>query len=455
MTLHEKILSHIKGKDMAGLKNLIASTEELEFLDAFYDLSPEEQVIAFRLLAKDKALLIFEELDTDEQQNLLHSFTDQRAIELVNEMAPDDRVKLLEEMPAVVAKKLIGSLSSEERQVTNALMGYQPETAGRIMTPEYISLRREMTADEALAKVRTQAKDKETIYTLFVTDNSKKLEGVLTLKELLTADGDTKIDDIMSKKAVKVSTDTDQEAVARTLQELDLLAIPVVDKEERLVGIVTIDDAIDVLEEEYTEDIFDQAGLADITGNESDRSEILINGSMWKIWKVRLPFLIITLAGGLIAASIMGGFEEALETITAVAFFIPLIMDMGGSVGTQSSTLFARAVVLGHIQPKKFAKHFLKEIGIGLSMGILIGAAAGIIAAFWRGAPAVLGVAVGLAVIVTTTLASLLGFLIPYVLIKFNVDQTAGSAPIITSIKDIAGLLIYFLFVSIFLGNLM
>jgi len=449
MTLHEKILSHIKGKDMVGLKNLIAGAEELEFLDAFYDLSPEEQVIAFRLLAKDKALLIFEELDTDEQQNLLHSFADKRAIELVNEMAPDDRVKLLEEMPAVVAKKLIGSLSSEERQITNALMGYQPETAGRIMTPEYISLRREMTADEALAKVRTQAKDKETIYTLFVTDNSKKLEGVLTLKELLTADGDTKVENIMSKKAVKVSTDTDQEAVARTLQELDLLAIPVVDKEERLVGIVTIDDAIDVLEEEATEDILDQAGLADITGNESDRSEVLVSGSLWKIWKVRMPFLLATMVIGILAGVVVGGFEDVLSA-TSAAIFMPLIMGMGGNVGTQSSTVFARGVVLGHIQIKHFLKHFLKEIWIGFSIGVLIGTISGIVAAIWI--DPMLGLAVGLAMIVTMTVAALLGFLVPYVLIKANVDQAAGSAPIITTLKDLVALIIYFVCVSLFLG---
>ena len=452
MTLYEKIRALIEGKDMVGLKNLLATTEELEFLEAFYDLSDEAQVIAFRLLTKAKALSIFEELDTDEQQNLLRSFAGDRAIELINEMAPDDRVKLLDEMPAGVAQKLVASLSKDERAVTNALMGYKPETAGRIMTPEYISLRKNMTAAAALEKVRKQAKDKETIYTLFVTDDAKKLEGVLALKELIVADVDASVEDIMSKKPINVFTDTDQEEVARTLQELDLLAIPVVDKEELLVGIVTIDDAIDILEEEATEDILDQAGLADITGNESDRSEVLVHGNLWKIWKVRLPFLIITLGGGILAASIMGGFEEALESITAVAFFIPLIMDMGGSVGTQSSTLFARGVVLGHIQPKKFFKHLLKEIGVGLSMGLLVGTAAGVVAALWRETPAVLGLAVGLAVVVTTTLAALLGFLIPYLLIKFNVDQTAGSAPIITSIKDIAGLLIYFVFVMLFLG---
>ena len=452
--LKERIFAYIENKDMESLKTMLAAAEEMEILHAFHDLDSEEQVIMFRLLSKDHALRIFEELDTDMQQNLLRSLTDESAAEFVNKMAPDDRVKLLDEMPAGVAKKLINSLSPAERETTNMLMGYRPETAGHIMTTEYISLKKDMTVVQALEKVRKQAQDKETVYTLYVTDNSRKLEGVLSLKALVCADSSSKVEDIMSKKTISVSTDTDQEEVAQTLQELDLLAIPVVDKEERIVGIVTIDDAMDILQEEATEDIYDAAGLADITGSESDRSEVLVKGNLWSIWRVRLPFLLITLAAGLFSGVIIEGFEEALESIAVVAIFIPLIMDMGGNVGTQSSTVFARGVVLGHINVKSFIKPFMKEIGIGLSMGVLIGVAAGAITSVWQGIP-LLGVAVGLSLVATMTLASLLGFLVPYILIKFNVDQAAGSAPIITSIKDIAGLLIYFLFVSSFLGNML
>ena len=461
--IREMILNHIKSKDMENLKAMLASAEEMEILYAFHNLSSEEQVIVFRLLSKDHALRLFEELDTDMQQNLLRSFTDDGAIELVNELAPDDRVRLLDELPATVAKKLINSLSPEERESTNLLMGYAPETAGRVMTTEYISLRRDLTVEQALNKISVQAEDKETVYTLFVTDESKKLEGVLTLKGLLIArgvagavasktDGNTLIGDIMSKNAISVAVDTDQEEVARILQELDLLAIPVVDKEHRLVGIVTIDDAIDILEEEATEDILDAAGFADIKGNEAGRSEVLVNGSTWKIWRVRLPFLLITLVAGILAGGVIEWFEEALS-LAAVAIFIPLIMDMGGNVGTQSSTVFARGFVLGHIQPAKFIRHFVKEIWIGFSMGVLIGSAAGVITALWQGIP-MLGLAVGLSLVATMTLAALLGFLVPFVLIRFNVDQAAGSAPIITSIKDIAGLMIYFASVSIFVGYL-
>jgi len=215
---------------------------------------------------------------------------------------------------------------------------------------------------------------------------------------------------------------------------------------------------MDILEEETTEDMYNQAGLANVSGTEFDRSDVLVNGSILKIWKVRLPFLVITLVAGLLAGLVIGGFEEALMSTAAVAIFIPLIMDMGGNVGTQSSTVFARGVVLGHIDTRNFMKHFLKETSVGLSIGLLVGViagiAAGIVSYMWQGAP-MLGVAVGLALICTMTLAALLGFLVPFVLIKMNVDQAAGSAPIITSIKDISGLLIYFVLVNAFMGSIM
>ena len=453
-TLKERIFACINNKDMDNLKVMLAYIEEMEILQTFYDLSNEEQVIVFRLLAKDKALSVFENLDTAFQQNLLRSFTDGSAKDFVNGMAPDDRVRLLDELPAGVAKKIIDSLSPEEREVTNVLMGYEPKTAGRIMTTEYISLMKDVSQRQALETIRQQAKDKETIYTLFVTDNAGRLEGALTLKDLIVADGDSIIGDIRPKNAISVSTGTDQEIVAKILQELDLLAIPVVDSEGLLVGIVTIDDAVDILEDEATEDIFLQAGLVGTASREADQSEVLIRGNMWKIWKVRLPFLLITLGAGILAGVVIAGFEEALEAIAVVAIFIPLNMDMGGNVGTQSSTVFVRGVVLGHIDINKFLKHILKEVGIGLSMGIIIGTAGGLIAAIWQGMP-MLGLAVGLSVIFTMTLAALLGFLIPYVLIRLNVDQAAGSAPIITSIKDVSGLIIYFLLVITFMGHMM
>ena len=451
--LKEEILAFIQQKEMEKLKFLLSSSDNMEIIYSMTEMSPNEEVIVFRLLTKADALEVFEYLDTSLQQKLLKSFTDEKTVEIMKELPPDDRVRLMEELPATVAKKLINSLSKEEREATSILMGYEPKTAGRIMTTEYISLRRDQTAGDALQKVRQLAKEKETIYTLYVTDNAKKLEGVLTLKGLLVAELDNKIEEIMTHTVIKAYTDTDQEEVANTLHDLDLLAIPVVDREDRLVGIVTYDDAMDILEEEATEDILDHAGLADVASSEANRSELLVSGSLWKIWRVRLPILLITLGFGMFSGVIIDEFEDTLESIAMVAIFIPLIMAMGGSVGTQSSTVFARGVVLGHIQTKKFFRHFLKEIWVGFSIGVVIGVITGVIAALWH--MPMLGLAVGLSLIATMTIAALLGFLVPFVLIKFNVDQAAGSAPIITSIKDIVGLVIYFVLVNMFLGNIL
>jgi len=449
-TLKQIIIGHIESKDMTALKIEISMRESFEIAYVLVDLMPEEQVLVFRLLSKEKALIVFEQIDTPTQQQLLKSFTDKEN-EFIEEMEPDTRVKLLEELPASVAKRLISSLSAEERKLTNILLGYEPDTAGRIMTTKFISLRKKMTIQQALEKVKIQAKDKETVYVLYVTDDQKRLEGVISLRELIIADAEAAVEDIMNDTIAKVSTDTDQEEVANMLKDLDILALPVVDKEGCIVGIVTIDDAFDILEEEETEDRYKDAGIAI---QENSRSDVLVNGSYLDIWKVRMPFLFITMVAGMLSGVVIEGFEETLESIAAVAIFIPLIMDMGGNVGTQSSTVFARGVALGHIHLKKFSKHFVKEMGIGLSIGVFTGVLCGIVAYLWQGIPE-LGLAVGLALVSTMTLASVLGFLVPYVLIKLNVDQAAGSAPIITSIKDIAGLLIYFVSVSVFMNAML
>lgn len=454
MNQQETILHYLNKKDSEKLKELVSGMEELPLLQLFSNLSADEKVIVFRLLPKDKALILFEDLTPATQQHLLRSFTDERATEFVNEMAPDVRVRLLDELPATVTQKLLQSLAPDERAATNLLLGYEAETAGRLMTPEFITLKKDMTVNQALEKVRMQAKEKETIYTLYVTDQTKTLEGVLSLKDLLMAQEDQRISEIMSQKVIYVTTDTDQEEAARLLNELDIIALPVVDKESRIVGIITVDDAIDVIELETTEDMFNAAGLVDVASNEADRSNVLINGSLWQIWKVRLPFLVITLVAGLLAGVVIDEFEQTLESVAAVAIFIPLIMDMGGNVGTQSSTVFVRGMSLGHIDLSTFPRHFFKEVWIGLSLGLIVGIISGTAASLWQGIP-MLGVAVGISLVFAMTLAAALGFLVPFVLIKLNIDQAAGSAPIITSIKDIAGLFIYFVSVNVLLGHLL
>ncbi|MCL2374978.1 MAG: magnesium transporter, partial [Firmicutes bacterium] len=352
-------------------------------------------------------------------------------------------------------------------------MGYEPETAGRIMTPDYISLRREMTAAEAIEKVKRQAEDKETIYTLYVTDNGRKYEGFVRLRSLLIAKSDTKIEDIMDTGIDPVMTSTDQEEAARELQRLDILAIPVVDKENRMVGIITVDDAMDILEQETTEDMLSKAKMRD-SGNSS---ETLIKGNLWSVWKVRLPFLAFTILGGLFSAIVLGGFEDAVLLIALPAvFFVPLVMDMGGTIGVQSSTIFIRGMTLGQINTKKMGRHIVREVGIGVSIGLVVGLLIGLVAFLWQGiilpseippylSPGIphplhgvaawriglgLGAAIWLAMIVVCTFAAFMGFTVPFVLHKLKKDQAVATGPVITTIKDVVGLTVYLGFVWIF-----
>ncbi|HHU43785.1 MAG: magnesium transporter [Bacillota bacterium] len=446
----ELVRTYLDNKDIVALKKLINELDIIEILTIIDALSPEDSVLVFRLLNKDLSIEVFEELDTGLQQRLFASFTEDRVIELINELPPDDRVKLFDEMPAKVTQKLLAKLSPEERESTALLMGYEQETAGRIMTTEYVSLKKHLTIKQALKRIRDEAEEKETIYTIYVTNDSRVLEGVTSLRDIIIADENDTIESIMSTGVVSVTTDTNQEDVARKLYDLGLLAIPVVDKENRLVGIITVDDAMEIIEEETTEDVFQKSGLASYK-DESGKSETLVKGSIFSIWKVRLPFLLITLAGSLLAGSVIHAFENTLAALASAAIFMPIIMDMGGNTGTQSSTIFTRAFVLGHIKPNEFWKALRKELLVGLSMGLIVGTIAGVISFIWQGMLG-LSLAVACSLVITMTIATGLGFGIPYLLNKLGLDQAAGADPIIITIKAITGLSIYFLFVNLFMS---
>jgi len=455
LDFREAVLTHVRAKEVNGLKKALNEGNALEIIQIMDEMSNEELVLAYRLLNKGLALEVFEGLDQNDQQKLVSSLTERDAVAVFAELAPDDRVRLLDELPAGVAKRMIASLNREDRDEINLLMGFEPETAGRWMTPDFVRLPSDWTAKHALEQLRVFAKSKETIYTMFVTNQYRELKGVLSLRELLIADEDALIGDLMETEFASFTTDTDQEEVAKAMQTLELLAAPIVDKENRLIGIVTIDDAMDILQDEATEDILNSAGLAnvDVTSSETTRSATLIDGSLPKIWKARIPFLIITMVAGFLAAGVMEQFEEILESVAIVAIFIPIIMDMGGTIGTQSSTIFTRGMLLGHIKLTSIWKHVAKEVMIGVSLGIIIGVVTGVIAYIWVG-NIDLAMALVLALIATMTLAAFLGFTVPYILMKLNLDQAAGTGPLITSIKDISGLFIYFGLIAIFFGAL-
>ncbi len=454
MSVYKRAIRLMTEENMEALKKLLNEEDLVDLVQLMNDLDPELRVICFRLLNKDLALEVFERLDLEMQENLIISFAETEASDTFKNLAPDDRVRLLDELPARVAKKLLSQLDREKRAETSELLGYETGTAGRIMSPEYIRLRQGTKVSEAIDKLRTLKESRENIYNIYVTDNTRILQGVLALDDLVLADPDEKVENLMKEDPIKVTTDQDREDVARLLHEQDKFNLPVVDKENRLVGVVTADDAAEIMEEETTEDIFEMAGVKSLKADEAVRSRTMIEGSLVEIWKVRIPFLLIALAGGMMAGVVIDGFEETLEAIAAVAVFIPVIMDMGGNVGTQSSTIFARGLVLGQINVRRFFNYFLKELSVGVTMGSILGVLAGIIAHFWQGIPR-FGLTVGIALALTVTIASSLGFVIPYILYKLDFDQAAGSDPIITTLKDITGLIIYFSLVQLFMSQML
>ena len=451
--MEELIRFYIKKKEFKKLQVILKDLQRHELKEIFKHLKQDEQVIFFEVLSEDKAVALFKILGTQQQKKLLDALQPPMVQTFLNQLSSDDRVRLFDRLPERRVKSLLGVLTPDNRAETLHLQAYVPETAGRIMTTEFVTLTEDMTQEEALAKVTEEATRKENIYILFIIDEKLKLTGFITLHRLLMMAPTAVINEHMSRQPISVKTSEDQEKVAQKVKELDLLALAVVDDTNKLVGIVTFDDAMEILEEEATEDILNQAGLSDLKDTEGDRSKLLINGKLNKILAVRLPFLLATLLLSMLSGLVIENFEQTLESIAMVAIFIPLIMGMGGNIGTQSSTVFTRGLVLGHIEIENFLEHFFKELRVGLTIGALMGIMAGLMATIWLGFP-MLGLAVGLALFATMTVASLLGFLVPFILIKLKIDQAAGSAPIITTIKDLVALLIYFTCISLFLGHL-
>lgn len=451
--MEELIRFYIKKKEFKKLQVILKDLQRHELKEIFKHLKQDEQVIFFEVLSEDKAVALFKILGTQQQKNLLDALQPPMVQTFLNQLSSDDRVRLFDRLPERRVKSLLGVLTPDNRSETLHLQAYVPETAGRIMTTEFVTLTEDMTQEEALAKVTEEATRKENIYILFIIDEKLKLTGFITLHRLLMMAPTAVINEHMSRQPISVKTSEDQEKVAQKVKELDLLALAVVDDTNKLVGIVTFDDAMEILEEEATEDILNQAGLSDLKDTEEDRSKLLINGKLNKILAVRLPFLLATLLLSMLSGLVIENFEQTLESIAMVAIFIPLIMGMGGNIGTQSSTVFTRGLVLGHIEIENFLEHFFKELRVGLTIGALMGIMAGLMATIWLGFP-MLGLAVGLALFATMTVSSLLGFLVPFILIKLKIDQAAGSAPIITTIKDLVALLIYFTCISLFLGHL-
>ncbi|MDJ0533684.1 MAG: magnesium transporter [Xenococcaceae cyanobacterium MO_207.B15] len=430
--------------NLEGAKALLVPVQPVDIAEAIEGLPESMQVIAFRLLSKAEAIEVYEYLDYSVQEALIDEFKRQEVIDIVDKMSPDDRAKLFDELPAKIVRRLLSQLSPKERQSTAQLLGYEDDTAGRIMTPEYISLKESLTVDEALERIRSLANASEIIYYLYVTDAFRHLTGIVSLRDLVISPSQTTLGDIMTRDVVFVHTNTDQEEVARTIQRYDILAVPVVDREDRLVGVVTVDDVIDIIEQEATEDIYALGGL------QSDGDKYF-QTSLITVARKRVVWLLVLLLTNTVTGTIISSQENLLQQVVILTAFIPLLTGTGGNVGAQSSTVVIRGLNTEEISDMGPGKVVFREALAGILLGSILGILA-TVWSFWLQGNIDVALSVGISLVAIAFLASVAGSALPFLFRSFGLDPALMSAPFITTVVDVLGVLIYFNIARVILG---
>lgn len=450
--LRERLLAD----DTDAVRDALAAAHPADAANEIAGMPVREAARLLTLMPGHRQGAVFGYFEPDLQIEIAKALPRPALAAVITVMSHDERADVFRRLDDRQKSTLLPALAQAEREDIRRLAGYAEGTAGSVMTSDYATLSLSMTAREAIDALRKEAPDAETIYNAYVVDADRLLLGVVTLRDLVLADEGTPVEALMNRDFIAARADEQAEAVARRIGEYDLMAIPVLSEGGRIVGIVTADDALDIIEEETTDTMLQKAGLTTFPASEEHiRSERLVNGPLFYPVRVRLMFLIVTLIGGLIVGGLVETFEDVLEAVVATAVFIPLIMDMGGNVGTQSTTIFARGYALGQIRFEHYSRVLWRELRVGAILGLIIGVLAGIVAWWWQGAPngiPQLGVAVGVSLFVTITLAAVLGFILPYVMVKIGVDHAPGADPFVTTIKDFTGLLVYFLLVGWLLG---
>ena len=440
----DEILALLKARNFAVLKPLLSSMNEIDLAEVFDSVEEEDLPVLFRILPKDLAAEMFVEMESDTQEKLLKKLTDKEIKDVMDELFLDDTVDLVEEMPANVVKRVLAQSDSETRKYINEILKYPKDSAGSIMTIEFVRFLPTMSVEEAFDRIRAQAIDKETIYTCYVTDTSNKLIGLVTAKDLMLAHKEALISDIMEDNVIYVNTLDDKEDVARKISDYGFLAIPVVDIERRLVGIVTVDDAMDVIEEENTEDVERMAGIV-------PDNKPYLKTSVFSIWKARVPWLLILMVSATFTGLIINTFEGKLNQISPVLFAcIPMLMDTGGNSGSQVSVSVIRALALGELSTKDTGKVLWKEVRASFLLGLTLAVACfaklmlidNLIFGYKDYTPLLCAI-VSLALFCTVVVAKLVGCLLPLFVKKCKLDPAAVASPFITTIVDAVSLIIY------------
>lgn len=438
------MIKYLKEAKRGALQDLLDEIHPYELAKLYKELPKKHHQKLLHFMNPQQIAILIQELEYDMQIEILQQLGAERASTVMNLMDRDDLADLLNELSVDKLKQFLASLEKEDSQNIRSLMSYPPDTAGGLMTNQFVWINKDYTVKQAIEKVKNYAHFSENIYYLYVINEEKKLVGVVSYRDLLLADLDEKIEDIMFNRVVSVHVNADQEEVVQTIERYDFIAIPVVDDDNVLLGIITVDDAIDVLIREANEDIEKLSA----SGKDIDFETTSLTASMR-----RLPWLILLLFIGLVSGGIISGFEETLQQVVALIFFMPMIAGMTGNIGTQSLAVVVRGIVMHDIDRKTIINLIFRELRVGLIIGVTCGLLILLIAYFWLGS-LILGFVVGVSLLITLVIGTLSGTIIPLVLYKLGVDPAVASGPLITTINDILSLFVYFSIATMFISNL-
>ena len=425
----------LQQRQFKAVRSILDVMNEVDIASLLSDLDDRELALAFRLIPKDKAAEVFSNMETSMQTYLVEIFSEKELKELLDDLYMDDTVDLLEELPANLVKRILDTVSASDRSLINQLLNYPEDSAGSIMTTEYVDIRETMTVAESMEHIRQTGIQKETIYTCYVTDK-RKLLGIVSAKDLMTSDNDLTVHDLMETEIISVNTYTDQEAVAQLFTKYDLLALPVLDQDSRMVGIVTFDDAMDVMVEEATEDITKMAAM-------SPNEKTYFETSVFAHARHRILWLLILMFSATVTGTIITKYEDAFAAIPLLVAFIPMLMDTGGNCGSQSSTLIIRGIALNEIRFQDLFRVIFKEFRVSLIVGVALALANGArILIMYHSAS--LALVIGLSLIGTVILAKLIGCVLPLFAKRVGLDPAIMASPLITTLVDTCSILIYF-----------
>lgn len=441
---------YLKRKNYAELKTYVYDMHSADIADIIENLDIEDQKIIFGLLESSVIPEVLEELNTEDFDEIIKHFSYEKKLTALDGMSQDEIVDKLSELPELRQDEIISYLDYSDAEDVRELLIYDEDTAGGIMTKDFVAIKKDYSIYYAIETLRAMAPEAEIIYYVYVTDQKDKLVGVISLRELLVSKPTEKVEDIMSQKIICVKVDDDQEEVAQVVSKYDLLAVPVVDEDNILLGIITIDDILDVIEEEATEDIYKFVGASDEEDYEiEDSIGERISGSV----KSRLPWLIVTIFGGLLSSIVIGKYSSTLSANATLSLFMPLLTGMGGNVGTQSSTITVRNIATGNLEGNEIYKAILHEISVGFIVGLVCSLVAGTAAALISG-DVLMGIVVLISLWANILAAATIGTLVPITFRKIGVDPAVASAPFITTTIDVIGLSIYFSLATILIVNL-